>query len=126
MRRTAKSTSILLGCAALALTPTGATAQSNSPPVTTDDFATTGRCGIVTKNVVANDTDPEGNYPLTITAVYYNGSKGTAFAVSGTDIEFESSGSTGTAAISYTVSDSLGATSTGTFTVTINSVFMCW
>lgn len=126
MRMTAKTIAILLGSATLALLPSNAAGQFNNPPVTTDDFATTGRCGIVTKDVVANDSDADGDYPLAITQVYYNGAKGVAFPVSSTSIEFESSGSTGTAAISYTVSDSRGATSTGTFTVTINSVFMCW
>ena len=126
MRATPKTVAMLLGGATLALLPSNAAGQFNNPPVTANDFATTGRCGIVTKDVVANDSDPDGDYPLALTDVYYNGSKGTAFAVSSTSIEFESSGTTGTAAISYTVSDSRGATSTGTFTVTINSVFMCW
>jgi hypothetical protein len=121
-----KRIAILLGSAALALLPSNAAGQFNNPPVTTNDTATTGRCGIVTRDVVANDSDPDGDYPLALTQVYYNGAKGTAFAVSSTSIEFEASDATGTAAISYTVSDSRGATATGTFTVTINSVFMCW
>lgn len=120
-----KSMAILLGSATLTLLPSVAIGQSNSPPVTANDYATIGRCGFVTKNVVANDSDPEGNYPLTLTDVYYNGAKGVAYQVSDTSIEFEAGSNTGVAAISYTVSDSLGATSSGTFTVTINNSLSC-
>jgi hypothetical protein len=90
------------------------------------DSASIPKCGFVTKNVVANDTDPEGNYPLAVVAVVYNGFRGTATLVSSTSVLFESSGLAGTAAVSYTVQDSLGAQSTGTFTVTITTVNQCW
>jgi Bacterial Ig domain len=75
--------------------------------------------------VVANDTDPEGNYPLSLVSVTYSGLRGDAYVVSSTSVEFDSNGTSGTAAITYTVSDSLGATSNGTFTVTISSTGVC-
>jgi hypothetical protein len=126
MRGKTKTNAILLGCAALALAPSGAAGQFNNPPVPTNDTATTGSCTILTRNVVANDSDPDGDYPLTLTSVGYWGDRGFAYAMNGTYIVFEAGGTTGTAAISYTVSDSRGATATGTFTVTVTrSNYLC-
>ncbi len=121
MRPTSKTIAILLGCAALTLAPSSATGQFNNPPVTADDYATTGSCTIITRNVVANDTDPDGDYPLSLISVDYNGDRGFAYAMGDTFIVFEAGGTIGTAAIGYTVSDSRGATATGTYTVTVTS-----
>src|SRR3546814_20198872 len=41
-----------------------ASSAPNQPPVAVTDGASVGVCNVVLKNVVANDTDPEGNYPL--------------------------------------------------------------
>jgi hypothetical protein len=90
------------------------------------DSASIAKCGFVVKNVIANDTDPEGNYPLSLVSVSYGGLKGDAYIYSSDSIEFDSNGASGTASISYTVQDSLGATSTGTFTVTITTVNQCF
>ena len=72
-------------------------------------------------NVVANDIDPEGNYPLALLSVSYAGLRGTASMASSTSVRFDSNASTGSAVVSYTVKDSLGASSTGTLTVNIVS-----
>jgi hypothetical protein len=72
-----------------------------------------GKCTTQSYNVIANDTDPDGNYPLTLVSV-----TGMGFAVeSATTLSFSSlsTGRTGT----YTVRDSLGATATATLTVTL-------
>jgi hypothetical protein len=79
--------------------------------LTVDEFA----LGLV--NVIANDTDPDGDYPLTLVAV--DDPNGVAFLASSTQI-----GWTGTFAglytVHYTVRDARGATSTGTLQVTVN------
>ena len=98
---------------------------SNQPPVANTDSASIPKCGSVTKNVIANDTDPEGHYPLSLVGVSYSGMRGTASVASSTSIYFESNGVSGLAAVSYTVQDSLGATSTGTFNVTITTTNAC-
>lgn len=97
----------------------------NQPPTTVTDTATVPKCGSVTKNVVANDSDPEGNYPLTLVSVFYGGTRGTASLVSGTSVEFVSTGNPGTASVDYIVKDSLGAESPGLFTVTVTTVNTC-
>ena len=97
---------------------------SNQPPVTAADTLSVPRCGWGSKNVIANDSDPEGNTPLVVTAVSA-GLKGEA-TVSGTAfIEYQSVGMIGNDILTYTVRDSLGATSTGTLTVTVTSSGSC-
>jgi Bacterial Ig domain len=94
--------------------------SSNQPPVANPDNA--GSMQICkTKNVVvtANDTDPEGNVPLAVTAASGNGSMG-ATVFNGTTIQIISSTDTGSQSANYTVSDSLGASSTGTVTVNVS------
>jgi hypothetical protein len=75
----------------------------------------------VSKNVVASDTDPESNYPLSLVGVSYTGPLGTASIASSTNILFEATDATGSAVVGYTVQDSLGASASGTLTVTITS-----
>jgi outer membrane biosynthesis protein TonB len=97
----------------------------NQPPVANADTAPSiPRCGSTSVNVIANDTDPEGNYPLTVTSV----SGGAALALtilSASTIGIESIGTAGLKTFSYTVSDSLGATSTGTVSVTVTTTNQC-
>jgi hypothetical protein len=78
-------------------------------------------CSTVVKNVVANDTDPEGNYPLSLVSVSYQGLRGTAYVASSTSVGFDAGSTTASVVVSYTVKDSLGATSTGSLVVTITS-----
>jgi len=66
--------------------------------------------------VTANDTDPDGDYPLTLISA-----TGAGFSVvSSTTIEFTSTGSTGAKVSTYTVQDSRGATATATLTVSVS------
>ena len=93
---------------------------ANSPPVTVADTLTVPRCQTRTKDVTANDSDPEGNVPLVVlSAVNANASRGTVSVVSASTVSYESYDfPAGTDTVTYTVRDSLGATSTGTLTVT--------
>ncbi|MFL6856930.1 MAG: Ig-like domain-containing protein [Allosphingosinicella sp.] len=83
------------------------------------------KCGTTSVNVTANDTDPEGNYPLTVTGVS-GGASLTLTILSASTIGIESIGASGLKTFSYTVSDSLGATSTGTVSVTVTTTNQCF
>lgn len=67
-------------------------------------------------NVIANDTDPEGNYPLTLVSV--SSPTGAAYVASSTHVGW-SGYDAGLYPVTYVVRDSLGATSTGTLTVRV-------
>jgi hypothetical protein len=67
-------------------------------------------------NVTANDTDPEGHYPLTVTSVVQTSGLGYVLSFSGGIIEVALGGQFDTSTYTYTVQDSLGASSTGTLT----------
>ncbi len=89
---------------------------SNNPPVAVPNTGSQQRCTTATYNVIANDTDPDGDYPLTLTAV-----TGLGFSViSSTTVQFISTAQTGAKVGTYTVQDSRGATAQGTLTVTVS------
>lgn len=90
------------------------------PPMTAADPLSVPPCGTGSGNVLANDTDPEGHYPLALVSVT-QGNKGVATIVGSTTIQFEAGFATGGSTLTYTVRDSLGATSTGTLNVTVTS-----
>ena len=93
---------------------------SNLPPIANTDSATVEVCGTVSKNVIANDTDPDGNYPLQLTAIV-SSTKGMATVESNTNVSYTAFGNTGNGVVKYTVRDSLGAAATGTLNVNITS-----
>ncbi len=79
-------------------------AGANDAPVAVDDEATVGEEGLVTIDVLANDTDVDGP-TKTLTAVSVDSAQGTAAIVDG-KIEFTAATDfNGTATITYTVSD---------------------
>lgn len=94
----------------------------NLPPVTVADTLTVPRCQIRSKDVTANDSDPEGNTPLALLSAYNaNPSLGYASVASASSVSYEAYGTaSGTDIVTYTVRDSLGATSTGTLTVSFS------
>lgn len=99
--------------------PTPTPSPSNSTPMTQNDLAS-GEClQSVTVNLTANDSDPDGNYPLSLTAISA-GSGGSASAVvispSSVSVTFGPAGDF--TSFTYTVADSLGATATGQLSVT--------
>lgn len=103
-----------------ATTTINANGPANQPPVAVSDDMLVGTCQGRTVDVLANDTDPEGNLPLTLVSISYTGGMGTATIVSTTSIRFQAFGGTGSTTVFYTVSDSLGATSIGTLEIIIN------
>jgi len=90
----------------------------NDPPVANDDSAETEQEVPVVIQVLANDSDVDGDQ-LTITAVS-DPSNGTAEIASGEIIYTPDSGFAGTDTFDYTVSDGKGGTDTATVLVTVN------
>lgn len=97
----------------------------NQPPVANPDNAgSIPKCGSTSINVITNDTDPDGNLPLTLISVS-SGAALTVSVVNSTTVSIESNGLSGTKTFTYVVSDSLGATATGTVTVNVTTVNNC-
>lgn len=117
MTLSSPSSGATLGTATAAAT-INVSGPANLPPVANADSASVGICTGKTTNVVANDTDPEGNTPLVVTAVTA-GTLGTTSIIGTTSVRYLAFGGTGGEVVVYTVRDSLGATSTGTLTVTL-------
>lgn len=92
------------------------------PPTPVNDTGTQSTCSTNDYDVVANDTDPGGNYPLSLVSVA--GSGGFS-VVSSTDVEFTSTLSTGSKVATYTVQNSKGVQATATLTVTVTSGGIC-
>ncbi|MBB5986662.1 hypothetical protein HNP60_002636 [Sphingobium sp. B1D3A] len=96
----------------------------NQPPVANPDSTTIARCAIVSLNVTANDTDPEGHLPLAVQSVA-GGSGLSLSIISASTIMVESLGSSGVKTFTYVIADSLGATATGNVTITVSNVNYC-
>jgi hypothetical protein len=93
----------------------------NDPPVANPDAAAVPRNGSVTINVVANDTDVDGD-SLTVAAVGL-AANGTVTRLSSTSVQYVPTANyTGSDAFTYTVSDGKGGTATGTVQVTVFQV----
>lgn len=85
-------------------------------PTPVNDSSGQAKCTIREYSVVANDPDPDGDYPLTLVSV-----TGIGFSVaSSTTLEFNSGISMGTKTGTCTVRDSLGATATGKLFVSVS------
>jgi hypothetical protein len=103
------------------VTVTVGTAQGNQPPVANPDAATTTAPEPVTIDVLANDTDPDGDvlqvvFPIGVPA---NGSSSIDRSdVAGKVVYHPDAGFSGTDTFTYTVSDG-ETTSIGTVTVTV-------
>lgn len=95
-------------------------APPNQPPVANTDSASVVVCRTVSVNVIANDTDPDGNYPLRLTGIV-SSTRGSAVVESNTNVSFTAFGTTGTGVVKYTVADAGGASATGTLNVTVRS-----
>lgn len=93
---------------------------ANQPPVAVTDTLSMGTCQSRTINVLANDTDPEGNLPLALVSISHIDGMGNASIFGTTSIRFQSFGGAGPAGVTYIVRDSLGATSTGQLDIVIN------
>ncbi len=90
-----------------------------APPVANPDTATTAYNTAVTVNVLANDTDANGD-TLTITSVS-PGDQRTVVINGGTNVTYTpNSGYSGPDGFTYTISDGNGGLTTGTVSVTVN------
>lgn len=93
----------------------------NQPPVANPNSISAPKCVARSVNVTANDTDPEGNYPLVLTGV----DQSWAYVESSTTVGMTTPDTNGNYVITYTVADSLGATSNGSLTVTVTGSQQC-
>jgi hypothetical protein len=88
------------------------------PPVAADDAASTNEGVAVTVNVIANDSDPDGD-PLTVSSVT-QGALGAATNDGNGQVTYRpNAGLAGADSFTYTVSDGRGAAATATVRVTI-------
>lgn len=96
---------------------------SNRPPVANPDIGSTTAGTAITLNVLANDSDPENNTPLDVTAVTQPASgQGSVVLNANNTLTYTppaTVASTFTAAFTYTVADSLGASAVGNVSVTV-------
>jgi hypothetical protein len=88
------------------------------PPVAVDDAASTNEGVAVTVNVIANDSDPDGD-PLTVSSVT-QGALGAATNDGNGQVTYRpNAGLAGADSFTYTVSDGRGAAATATVRVTV-------
>jgi large repetitive protein len=93
---------------------------TNPPPVAVNDIASTPEDFPVNINVLANDSDPDGD-PLTVTLA--SAGNGTVVILSNGTIDYTPGPNfNGTDTITYTISDGNGGTSTATVTITVGPV----
>ncbi|MGH8171781.1 MAG: Ig-like domain-containing protein, partial [Rhodanobacteraceae bacterium] len=93
--------------------------QPNRPPVAVDDAATTAFGTAVAINVLANDTDPDGD-PLAISGVT-TPANGSVSASGGTITYTPANGFSGTDRFTYTIDDGRGGTASANVTVTVGA-----
>lgn len=101
-------------------TPTPTPTPGNSPPVAVANSIAVMCNSVNTVNVTANDTDPEGNYPLTVTNVTITSGNAQVYVASASSIEVWGAPLPGPSTATYTVKDSLNASSTGNLTIQTN------
>jgi hypothetical protein len=87
----------------------------NTAPTANNDSGSMLRCSSKAFNVLANDSDADGDLPLTIVGV-----AGYNFSYTATQVWVDSTGLSSGAYGVYTVQDSRGAQSTATLTITIS------
>jgi hypothetical protein len=93
----------------------------NDDPVAVDDTDNVDEDSSVTVDVLANDSDPVENDPLTIDS-FTQGTNGTVTEVNG-ELEYTPNQDYfGTDTFTYTISDGNGGTDSATVTITVNSV----
>lgn len=92
---------------------------ASQAPTPQGETVSTPRCGEdLVVNVLANDTDPDGNYPLNLSRIE-SVSAGFAVIEDLTNIRFTPGQATGTAQVRYVVVDSTGVTAAATLFVTL-------
>jgi hypothetical protein len=96
-----------------------ATTLANQAPVAKADTAKVSNTTSATVNVLANDTDPEGDV-LAVTAVTQAANGSVSFTKTGVTYK-PNAGFVGADSFSYTISDSFGATATATVSMTVTA-----
>lgn len=92
---------------------------ANNPPVANaDNGGSMQTCSSKMVTVTTNDTDPDGDYPLSVVSASGNGDA-TASVASSTSVLIESGQTAGAQSISYTISDSRGATASGNISINV-------
>jgi sugar lactone lactonase YvrE len=95
------------------------TAATNNPPNAVDDVATTPIDTPITINVLANDTDADGD-PLTITEVTQPAAGTGSATFTASNVTYTPpTGFTGNAVFTYTINDGRGGNDTANVTVTV-------
>jgi CSLREA domain-containing protein len=95
--------------------------EDNTAPDANDDSATTNEDNSVTINVLANDTDPDGD-TLTVGSVTQPTNGSAALNADNTVTYTPNRDFSGVDTFTYTISDGNGETATATVTVTVNAV----
>jgi uncharacterized repeat protein (TIGR01451 family) len=111
---------VLAPVLALGVVLLAATAAFAAPPVAEDDAVTVAEDTAVTVDVLANDTDPDGD-PLAIVD-WTAAANGDVFCDDATCSYEPAQNFSGTDSFTYTVDDGTGATDTATLTVTVTGV----
>lgn len=94
----------------------------NQPPIAVNDTASVSAGGSVTINVLANDSDPDGN-PLTVVSVTTPAKGVASITTGGAAVLYTAGvGQSGIDTFNYTISDGLGGTASALVTVTILGV----
>ncbi len=94
---------------------------ANSPPTAANDSASTTEATPVSIDVLANDSDPDGD-ALTVIQVTQGANGGVAINANGTVTYSPTGGFTGGDSFTYTISDGRGGEATATVDVTVNAV----
>ncbi|HET9640434.1 MAG TPA: Ig-like domain-containing protein [Allosphingosinicella sp.] len=93
---------------------------SNRRPVPVPESFSIARCVVGSFNVIANDSDPDGDYPLVLTEVMGSAvSLGYASVAGATSIAWAKAAKPGDYPLIYTVRDSRGATASMQVVVTV-------
>ncbi len=87
------------------------TGNSNQSPIANHDSFGTNEDTVLTNNVLTNDTDPDGNTPLTVSLVTGPGNGSLSLNPNGTFSYTPNADFNGTDTFTYSVRDSLGASS---------------
>ena len=93
---------------------------TNNPPTPVDDNVSIARCTAGSFNVVGNDADAEGDYPLSLIGVGGSALQmGYVSVGSTTSVAWSPASQVGTYPVDYIVKDSRNASSTGRLTVKV-------
>ncbi|WP_066793538.1 Ig-like domain-containing protein [Sphingomonas soli] len=112
------ATSTIAACPTPTPSPTPTPTPTNSPPTAVADSINVLCNDSDTIDLIANDSDPESNAPLTLVSITYSSGGGASASVaSSTSAAVTGDASRSTTVFTYVVQDSLGAQSNGTLTV---------